>query len=81
MSTTLSLSQNVADYAYCEADSRIAPHYQTLILEDGVEEVGTAAFANNLFGEVQFPESLKRIGANAFMGCESLIHGLFFRKA
>lgn len=45
---------------------------KSLIIEDGIEEIGGAAFRNNLIEEVIIPDSVKVIGAGAFSNCESL---------
>ena len=37
-----------------------------LVIEDGIEEIGGAAFRNNLIEEVVIPDSVKTIGGGAF---------------
>lgn len=37
-----------------------------LVIEDGIEEIGSAAFRNNLIEEVVIPDSVKIIGVGAF---------------
>ncbi len=39
-----------------------------LIIEQGVQEIGASAFAYNKILRVKFPNSLKKIGMNAFIG-------------
>lgn len=43
-----------------------------LVIEDGIEEIGGAAFRNNLIEEVVIPESVTTIGGGAFSNCEHL---------
>lgn len=43
-----------------------------LVIEDGIEEIGGAAFRNNLIEEVVIPDSVKTIGGGAFSNCEQL---------
>lgn len=43
-----------------------------LVIEDGIEEIGGAAFRNNLIEEVVIPDSVKTIGGGAFSNCEHL---------
>lgn len=45
---------------------------KSLIIEDGIEEIGGAAFRNNLIEEVIIPDSVKLVGGGAFSNCESL---------
>lgn len=45
---------------------------KSLIIEDGIEEIGVGAFRNNLIEEVIIPDSVKLIGGGAFSNCESL---------
>lgn len=40
----------------------------TVVIEDGVESVGSCAFANATVGEVELPSSLKKIGGYTFSG-------------
>lgn len=43
-----------------------------LVIEDGIEEIGGAAFRNNLIEEVVIPDSVKIIGGGAFSNNEQL---------
>lgn len=43
-----------------------------LVIEDGIEEIGVAAFRNNLIEEVVIPDSVKTIGGGAFSNNEHL---------
>lgn len=43
-----------------------------LVIEDGIEEIGGAAFRNNLIEEVVIPDSVKTIGGGAFSNCDQL---------
>ncbi len=43
-----------------------------LVIPDGVEEIGEAAFGYTGFNSVKFPSSLKRIEDNAFYHCSNL---------
>lgn len=43
-----------------------------LVIEDGIEEIGGAAFRNNLIEEVVIPDSVTTIGGGAFSNCEHL---------
>lgn len=43
-----------------------------LVIEDGIEEIGGAAFRNNLIEEVVIPDSVKTIGGGAFSNCTHL---------
>lgn len=43
-----------------------------LVIEDGIEEIGGAAFRNNLIDEVVIPDSVKTIGGGAFSNCDQL---------
>lgn len=43
-----------------------------LVIEDGIEEIGLAAFRNNLIEEVVIPDSVKTIGPGAFSNCTHL---------
>lgn len=43
-----------------------------LVIEDGIEEIGGAAFRNNLIEEVVIPDSVKTIGGGAFSNNEHL---------
>ena len=43
---------------------------QTLIIEEGVEEIGNSAFADNSsLNKLRLPSTLKHIGLSAFSGC------------
>ena len=43
-----------------------------LVVPEGVEEIGEAAFVAATFETVRLPQGLRRVGKRAFAGCESL---------
>lgn len=53
----------------CEADSQ----QESYTIRDGVVTISPGVFYNNtVLKKVDFPSSLKKIGANAFVGCKNL---------
>lgn len=53
----------------CEADSE----QENYTVRDGVVTISSGVFYNNMvLKKVDFPSSLKKIGANAFAGCKNL---------
>ncbi len=53
----------------CEADSQ----QESYTIRDGVVTISPGVFYNNtVLKKVDFPSSLKKIGANAFAGCKNL---------
>lgn len=57
-------SETIKDYDFASVE--------ILIIPDGVKEIGRDTFYGFEFTEVRLPDSLKRIGENAFGNCESL---------
>lgn len=57
---------NIADGAFRHWCSR------HIIIEDGLAEIGTEAFAQSAIKSVDIPVSVKKIGAGAFTGCKKL---------
>lgn len=58
----------IGDYAFYSFDE-----LERVILPDGITSIGEHAFSYTKVGSVDLPESLKRIEANAFDGCEELV--------
>ena len=56
----------VSDEAFCGSG------LETVVIEDGVEVLGTSMFASTKLREVILPQSLKTIGMNAFGSCSEL---------
>ena len=54
------------------ADDPDSTKIKELVIEDGIEEIGGAAFRNNLIEEVVIPDSVTTIGGGAFSNCDQL---------
>ncbi len=59
---------NTERYTYDKYKNKI----KSVVIENGVTEIWNFAFSRSSVSEVSIPDSVKRIGSNAFYGCESL---------
>ena len=50
----------------------VDPNMETVIVPEGVEEIGYAAFKDSIASEVILPSTLLKIGPFAFAGCKNL---------
>ena len=50
----------------------------TLILPEGLQTIGIYAFCQTAINSIEFPSSLRRIGAQAFQSCSSLVGPIQF---
>ena len=49
-----------------------APHLESIVLNDGIEEICSLAFCKCHIKSINIPKSIKRIGYRAFWDCKSL---------
>lgn len=57
------------------------PALRSISLPEGVEKIGSSAFAYTFVEDVEFPASLKSLGANCFSNCNRLpASGLHFKE-
>ncbi len=62
----------IEDNAFCSC-----PKLRTLVLNDGMEEIGSFAIAFTAINEIVFPESITHIGSRALSGCSELQNVVF----
>lgn len=60
--------KKIADKAFDGTGKAQESRLKKVIIPDGVEEIGKEAFLNNNLSEIKLPESLVKIGENAFKG-------------
>lgn len=71
--TKIRFNRGTINKKITEGTFNAEPYVETIIINDGIEEIGDRAFAGyEGLREVHFPNTLKKIGNKAFLNCDSL---------